>query len=251
MRHRFCYLAGWLLAPICAALLYAAAAVGTRPPLIALLAATAIAVTALWWVQHRRHRPEPPAIVERTPVRTAYDDRAAIWDERVGSQGGALPASQLLGLTAEAAGWSASIALPPGQLTTAQALAATERIASAYSVSSDSIVVEPALSAEQNRARLLVLTQNPLRDVQPFARPRLDHSTGRLPIGTHADGTTAWWRLWVPGSGVCHGLIAGTTGSGKSGLVNLLCTEIRHSGLAVLWLADPEQGESVPDWQDA
>jgi hypothetical protein len=252
MRDRFCNLASWLAGPVCAVLLlYAAAVIGTRPPLVAVLAVGAFAVAELWWSLHQPDRPEPLAAVERTPVRTDYDDRSAIWDERVGSVGGALPASQLLGITAEAAGWSASIALPPGQLTTAQALAATDRIASAYSVSADSIVVEPALSAEQNRARLLVLTHNPLRDIQPFARPRLDRSSGRLPIGTHADGTTAWWRLWVPGSGVCHGLIAGTTGSGKSGLVNLLCTEIRHSGLAVLWLADPEQGESVPDWQDA
>lgn len=253
MRHRFRYLAGWLLGPACAALLlYVAAVIGTRPPLIAVLVVGAIAVAGSWWLQHRPDEPEPPVVtVDRTPVRTDYDDRAALWDERVGVVGGALPASQLLGITAETAGWSASIALPPGQLTTGQALAAADRIASAYSVSSDSVVVEPALSAEQNRARLLVLTKNPLRETQPFNQPRLDHSTGRLPIGTHADGTTAWWRLWVPGSGVCHGLIAGTTGSGKSGLVNLLCTEIRHSSLAVLWLADPEQGESVPDWQDA
>ena len=253
MRHRFRYLAGWLLGPACAALLlYVAAVIGTRPPLVAVLVVGGIAVAGSWWLQHRPDEPEPPVVtVDRTPVWTDYDDRAALWDERVGVVGGALPASQLLGITAETAGWSASIALPPGQLTTGQALAAADRIASAYSVSSDSVVVEPALSAEQNRARLLVLTQNPLREVQPFNQPRLDHSSGRLPIGTHADGTTAWWRLWVPGSGVCHGLIAGTTGSGKSGLVNLLCTEIRHSSLAVLWLADPEQGESVPDWQDA
>ena len=249
LSHRYAWR---LLAPVLAALLlYVAATLGTEPLLIGVLGAGAIVTAAPWWSPRRRDVPVRPAEVERTPIWTTYDDRSAVWDERVGRPDGALPASQLLDITTEAAGWSATVALPPGQLTTAHALAATDRIASAYSVSAGSVVVEPALSAEQNRARLLVLTTNPLREIQPFDRPQLDHTVGRLPIGTHADGTTAWWRLWTPGSGVCHGLIAGTTGSGKSGLVNLLCTEIRLSGVAVLWLADPEQGESVPDWQDA
>lgn len=242
-----------LLAPIVTALLlFAAASIGTEPLLICVLVAGAFVSAVPWWARRRR-RAEPVAapVAERPPVSTTYDDRSAVWDERVGGPEGALPASQLLDITAEAAGWSATIALPPGQLTTTHALAAADRIASAYGVSASSVVVEPALSAEQNRARLLVLTTNPLRAIQPFGRPQLDHTTGRLPIGTHADGTTAWWRLWTPGSGACHGLISGTTGSGKSGLVNLLCTEIRLSGVAVLWLADPEQGESVPDWQEA
>src|SRR5215475_14292109 len=119
MGNRFRYLAGWLLGPICAALLlYAAAVIGTRPPLVAVLAGGAIGVAGLWWSQHRRPRTEPPAAADRTPVWTDYDDRAAIWDERVGSVGGALPASQLLGITAEASGWSASIVFLKDKATT-------------------------------------------------------------------------------------------------------------------------------------
>jgi hypothetical protein len=251
MLIRYCYARRRPLATIGAALLLCAAGlmIDRTPPGALAVALLAIPLGTVVWARPRRTEPPAPAVP--TGIWTTYDDRSAVWDERVGVQGGALPGSQLLAITGETAGWSATIALPPGQLTTARALAATDRIASAYSVSAGSIVVEPALGAEQNRARLLVLTTNPLRAIQPFTGPRLDHASGRLPIGTHADGTTAWWRLWTPGSGVCHGLIAGTTGSGKSGLVNLLCTEIRVSGVAVLWLADPEQGESVPDWQDA
>jgi hypothetical protein len=87
--------------------------------------------------------------------------------------------------------------------------------------------------------------------VQKFTGPQLDYETGLATFGVHADGSPAQWRLFEPGSGGCHGLIAGPGGSGKSRLVDLLCSTIRLSGLGVLWLADPLNGVSAPDWQDS
>lgn len=199
------------------------------------------AATPWWW--HHRVRPAEPE--------PEYDDRTEKWDERVADQGCALPGSRLVDIEEIDNGWSATIALPPGKLTTAAALSATDRIASAYEISTTSIVVEPSTTAEAHRARLLVLTINPLQKVIPYPGPGLDRTTGRLPIGIYADGTVAGWQLYTPGSGANHGQISGTTGGGKSQFIQLICTEIRHSGLAVLWLGDPEEGTSVPDWQDA
>jgi hypothetical protein len=216
-----------------------AAIVGPWAPMPGLLLVLFLLGAVPWWWHHRIR----PQVVDE-------DDRLERWMLRVAGTGGALPGSRLYDMAPVATGWSATVGLVGGKQTTAEAIAAASRIASAYGVPTTSIVIEAPATGEAHRARLLVLTRNPLQQVQPFTGPGLDAS-GQFPIGVYADGSTAYWRLFTPGSGANHGLIAGTTGSGKSGLVNLLCTEIRHSGMCVLWLADPEEGVSVPDWQDS
>jgi DNA-binding transcriptional ArsR family regulator len=218
----------------------ATAIVGPWAPMPGVLLVGALAAALPWW-WHHRIRPSVPD----------NDERLEVWAERVAAPGGALPGSRLRHVSDAGNGWAATIALPPGKLTTDSALSARARIASAYGLATTSVVIEPPSTGEAHLARLCVLHHNPLQQVQLFRGPGLDHSTGAFPIGPYHDGEMAYWRLWDPGSGACHGLIAGTTGGGKSVFVNLLCTEIRHSGVVVLWLGDPEGGVSVPDWQDA
>jgi hypothetical protein len=220
--------------------LQAAAVIGAGPPMPGILLVGATAAAVPWW-WHHRIRPQEPE----------HDDRIVTWDGWVACQNGALPGSWLRGIRDVENGWSATIALPAGKLTTAAAIAAADRIASAYGLAATSVVIEAPATGEQNRAQLLVLTRNPLQQVLTFPGPQLDYQSGLATFGVHADGTPAQWRLFEPGSGGCHGLIAGTTGSGKSRLVDLLCATVRLSGLSVLWLADPENGASVPDWQDS
>jgi hypothetical protein len=65
-------------------------------------------------------------------------------------------------------------------------------------------------------------------------------------IGTYIDGARVEyvWREW-------HDLISGTTGSGKSRLLDLLLATSRASGgLIVDWVLDPQNGQSLPDWQE-
>lgn len=221
----------------------AAAVVGVGPPMPGLLVVFGFAAAVPWWWHHRVRQEHDTAV-------PGVDQRVAVWVQRIACQGGVLPGAGLTEMGEVPNGWSATIELPPGKLTTENALAAAKRIASAYRMPATSVVVEPPLDAEEASARLLVLAKNPLREVQTFTAPTLDEWTGRFRVGLGADGTPVMWDLWTPNSGACHGLVAGTTGSGKSGFVNNLCTEIRHSGLAVLWLGDTQRGESVPDWQD-
>jgi len=225
--------------------LFTASLADIKPPMPGILLLLMIAAGIPWW-WHRRIRPTHAMMTASGP--------AAVWEDKVSSMRGCLPGSWLTEITivddGRVRGWSALINLPGGQLTTENAVTSTARIASAYGVSPTAVVIEPMLSGEANLARLLILERNPLIDVQEFTGPTLDPATGWITIGLHADGGDAKWRLFVPKSGSCHGMIAGTTGSGKSGLINTLCVEISHSGLAALWLADPEDGESVPDWQD-
>ncbi len=219
--------------------LVTAGAIGAGPPMPGILLLLTVGFGVPWW-WHHRIRGHVPA-----------DQRTAVWDQRVACSGGVLPGWQLTSIEAVPSGWAATVQLPPGRLHTDAAVAATARIASAYSVAATAVVIEPPDTGVQDQARLLVLEDNPLQAVQRFVAPSLDRESGWITVGRHADGTPARWRLYIPGSGACHGVIAGTTGAGKSGLTALLCTEGRPSGLAVLWLADPEEGESVPDWTDA
>lgn len=146
-------------------------------------------------------------------------------------------------------GWEAEVRLPrDGNITAANATARLDKIALAFGIPRANVVVEPLLTGEEDRFRVMVLERNPLQQVQAFTGPSLDLATGTIRIGMHADRTPAFWQLWRPGWGACHGMIAGTTGAGKSALLQVLLAETRHSGVAVPWLGDPENGSN--DWKD-
>lgn len=245
----------WVTWASCAA--WTATATGIGPltaPMPGILIAAAL-IAQLWWPIHQQLRREVHVAEKSVQDRAATlnDERVRTWVTTVACPGGALPGSQLFGLNdlPDGRGWEAIIQLPPHDAQTSEsAVNAVRRIAKAFRVPAAQVVVEMDPDGLEDTARLLVLKTNELHPVQRFDGPTLDHETGECRIGMHADGTPAMWRLWTPGSGVCHGMVAGTTGSGKSGLLKILCTEIRHSGVAQLLLADPEGGESAPDWVD-
>lgn len=152
---------------------------------------------------------------------------------------------------AEQVGWQAIISLPPGRLTTTQAIHATERIASAFSVPLPSVAVEETATGEFDRALVRVYHRNPLRDVCRWPGPHTyDPATGVAQIGVYVDQAPILYRWWEPGSGPLHDLIAGTIGAGKSSILNVLLGIERHHGMISV-VIDPKGGASLPDWQDS
>jgi DNA-binding transcriptional ArsR family regulator len=233
----------WAVWATASAWLIVAAAIGAGPPMPGFLCLGMLAAAVPWWWHHRiRSVPEPPG----------SPGWAAIWEERVAVSDAALPGSRLTDYAPMDFGWSAVIELPAGKSTTSTAVAATERIASAYNASLASVVVEPTSSGDASRARLMVLTANPLQDVHPWPGPHLfDAAEGVAPIGVYPDGDQALYRFWRPGSGAVHGLIAGTSDAGKSRTTEMLLGYERHSGgLIASWICDPQHGQSLPDWMD-
>lgn len=257
-------LVSWVTWALCAGWTATAAAVGPFTlPTPGILGVGTITAQIWWWLHQyvRDTHHEVEADIEKRAT-TWVDTVAEQWRTRIACDGGALPNSVLIGILPvtrvdeEAGeeihlGWEAIIQLPDADHQTWEtAVAATRRIAKVFRVPASQVVVEPPVDGLEDSARVLVLTSNPLRDVQKHERCQLDPTTGYIPIGVHADSSYALWRLFTPGSGANHGLIAGTTGSGKSGLLSKICAEIRHSGLAMLFLGDPQGGESCPDWTD-
>lgn len=200
-------------------------------------------LAAPWWWHHRIRC--VPAATTTTPTETE------LWSERIAAPNGALPGSALTDIARQRGGWSATIQLVPGKHTTDDAVGKTAQITSAFDRSTGSVVVEPPADGSASRARLLVLDRNPLHQVQSWPGPQaFDTTRGLATVGMHADGTTAPYRFYRLGSGPVHDLIAGTTDSGKSRLLDQLLAAERHSGVVVSWVIDPQRGQSLPDWLD-
>jgi hypothetical protein len=205
-----------------------------------------------WWSVHTRAELEPVAELEE-PERVGdepLDPFNAVWMSTVGGPGGMLAGSYLLEPVETQNGWEAVVQLVRGKQRPESATGATGLIASAYGVDPTRVMVTRMPDGRADQVAIAVYLANPLHDVREFTGPSLDLETGWMSIGTVPDGEPAKWRLFEPGSGACGGLIFGAQGSGKSALANAIAAEITHSGIGVLWLADGQEGLSMPDWAD-
>lgn len=201
-------------------------------------------VYGTWWWRRIGRGPAEQPVPELT-------EQILIWEKHVAKAGGALPGSELVDVKAVPGnGWTALVLAERGK----KAHADPTDIASAYDINATLIDFEPLTSISPRRARLRVMDYNPLQKGTTFTDPHvLDHATGRAVIGAYTDGTEAGYQFYFDGnggSGVVHSFIVGTTGSGKSRLLDLLLTIERHNGI-VSWVCDPQGGQSLPDWTEA
>lgn len=230
----------WLLA---AATLGTGWSIAGHRPLIAVLWLVGVGLSWPWW-KHFRVRPGVTTAVPDTTL-------AELWDERVAAQGRALPGSQLVGARPVKNGIEAEVVLRPGVHVTADAIAATQKVTSAFEETEGSVAIESSKSFKANRARLLIIRNNPLHRPILWPGPHLlDPGTGIAPIGIYADEESVPYRFYRPGSGPQHDLISGSTESGKSRLIDQLLAYERHSGFMCSLVIDPQRGQSVPDWKD-
>lgn len=227
-----------------------AAVVSPAPPMPGLLLVWMVAVGGPWW-WWRRPRPAP-----------AEDAAVTRWEQRVGESGGALPGSHIhsvepvlytppdSGGKAQKVGVRFVIQLPPGKSTTERAVNAVGMIASAFHMPPQNVAIEGTPDGENDQAIGHLFSRNPLRDVRTLPGTDVyDPATGVAEIGVYADMSPIRYRFYEPKSGPLHDLIAGTTGAGKSSLLNaLLALERAHGIVSVV--IDPKKGASLPEWRD-
>lgn len=229
----------WATLAACGTWTTVAGIVGVSPwPMRAALVVGTAALGVPWWQRHRV-RPDTGGPVDmewRNP-----------WLQHVSDSHGALPGSYLVDMETVRHGWTATIVGRRGTHTIDILQTATPRIASAYGLPATSVIVEAHPSRSAHLGTLIILPINPLTAPVPFPGPTVDDD-GWCRIGQHATGHPARWRLWQPDSGLCHGLVFGTTGAGKSGLLNTLAAHITGWGRAHLIICDPQGGASLPAW---
>ena len=69
-------------------------------------------------------------------------------------------------------------------------------------------------------------------------------------VARFADTAAAYLKFFTPRYGTRHGLVSGTTGSGKSEFLNLLIFIAIECGYIVPVVLDPQEGQSLPYWRD-
>ncbi|WP_143667108.1 MULTISPECIES: hypothetical protein [Streptomyces] len=167
-----------------------------------------------------------------------------IWAEHVNCTGGAAPGVDLVAYIIGEDQIRLRIAAPRGKTLRVN----HEALCSALGIDDISrLVMEGAGPRE---AVVYIYRANPLLHVRAPTKEDLTmDGRGRISIGVAHDGTVARIQLFNFDTGRAqHGITAGTTGAGKSGLMRLLCAAQRISGI-ISWVADVQGGMSMPEME--
>jgi hypothetical protein len=222
----------------------------------------AVAAPYLW---HARRRPPLAAADDELPVLTAPGPRIEAFRARFFHE---VPCkgAELHSVRDIPDGFAFEITLAVGKATTHDVMGLGSQIAALYDVPADQVSIEYTANRSERRARISVLTvENAFaREDRWDGRPTYDPETGMIRVGRFVDSTPMHWMLHKPGSGSAGGIIAGATGGGKTGTMNViaseagqakLCTVCGAAGtcarcdmrrIAVLWMGDPQvQGLAV------
>lgn len=222
-----------------------------------LLWAGGCALSVPWWVRHAEPEPDVTAeLAAPAPPRSALpvapgvaDRRMKLWDEHMAGKEKPLPGSTLGDITAINYGWKATVELPTGQHWT-KVMDGRRAILSVYDLPDGRVFVEAIPGESVRKARITVLTSDPLQAVNRWKGPGLDPSTGSFPTMVTADGEVLPFRFWWPGGGATHGLVSGVNGSGKTKVLDLVLTEASASDRVVPLVIDGGGGASLPQWKD-
>jgi hypothetical protein len=200
------------------------------PPLPQVLAAGAVVLAVPWWA-HRRRRAR--ARVQRT---------IAAWPDIAKAIG--LPGSKIQSAGADLWGWRARVRLARGQ-TIADLTARMPAVESALGTYRGAVRVYPTRDGKANRCELRVLDTDPHADAIAWPGPSARSITEPVDLGPFEDAEPCRVSFLRR-----HALFAGTTGSGKSGGLNVLMASLAACEDVVIWAIDLKQGMELQPWAD-
>jgi hypothetical protein len=199
-----------------------------KAPLPQVLGVGGLILAVPWWA-HRRRRAK--VRVERT---------LAAWPDISAAIG--LPGSQVQSATVDLWGWRARLRLARGQ-TIADVTARIPALESALGTFRGALRVYPTRDDLANRCELRVLDTDPHAEAISWPGPSARSITEPIDLGPFEDAepcSVLFLRR--------HALFAGTTGSGKSGGLNVLMGNLAACGDVVIWAIDLKKGMELGPW---
>ena len=197
-------------------------------PMPQALAVGALVLAVPWWA-HRRRR-------AKARVRRAL----AAWPDI--SKSITLPGSKIQSATVDLWGWRARLRLARGQ-TIADVTARIPAIESALGTYRGAVRVYPTRDGKANRCELRVLDTDPHAEAIPWPGPSARSIAQPVDLGPFEDAEPCRVSFLR-----CHALFAGTTGSGKSGGLNVLLATLAACDDVVIWAIDLKQGMELQPW---
>jgi hypothetical protein len=197
-------------------------------PLPRVLGVCAVVLAVPWWA-HRRRRAK--VRVQRT---------LAAWPDISRAIG--LPGSSVMSADVDLWGWRARLRLARGQ-TIADVTARIPAIESALGTFRGALRVYPTRDDKANRCELRVLGTDPHAEAIPWPGPSARSITEPVDLGPFEDAEPCRVSFLRR-----HALFAGTTGSGKSGGLNVLMGTLAACEDVVIWAIDLKKGMELGPW---
>lgn len=197
-------------------------------PMLQVLAIGALVFAVPWWA-HRRRR-----------ARVRVQRAVAAWPDIAKAIG--LPGSKIQSASVDLWGWRARVRLARGQ-TIAEVTARIPAIESALGTYRGAIRVYPTRDAKANRCELRILDTDPHAEAIQWPGPSARSITQPVDLGPFEDAEPCRVSFLRR-----HALFAGTTGSGKSGGLNVLMATLAACEDVVIWAIDLKNGMELQPW---
>jgi S-DNA-T family DNA segregation ATPase FtsK/SpoIIIE len=197
-------------------------------PMPQVLGIGALVLAVPWW-GHRRRR-----------ARVRVQRALAAWPEIAKAIG--LPGSKIQSAGVDLWGWRARVRLARGQ-TIADMTARIPAIESALGTYRGAVRVYPTGDGKANRCELRVLDTDPHAEAIGWPGPSARSINEPVDLGPFEDAEPCRVSFLRR-----HALFAGTTGSGKSGGLNVLMGTLAACDDVVIWAIDLKKGMELAPW---
>jgi S-DNA-T family DNA segregation ATPase FtsK/SpoIIIE len=197
-------------------------------PMPQVLGISALILAVPWWA-HRRRR-----------ARVRVQRALSAWPDISKAIG--LPGSKIQSAGVDLWGWRARVRLARGQ-TIADVTARIPAIESALGTYRGTVRVYPTRDGKANRCELRVLDTDPHAAAVPWPGPSARSIGEPVDLGPFEDAEPCRVSFLRR-----HALFAGTTGSGKSGGLNVLMATLAACDDVVIWAIDLKKGMELGPW---
>jgi FtsK/SpoIIIE family len=199
-------------------------------PLPQVLGIGGVILSVPWWA-HRRRR-----------AKVRIERKLQAWPDIARAIG--LAGSEVMSATVDLWGWRARFRLARGQ-TIADVNARIPAIESGLGTFRGAVRVYPTPDDLANRCELRVLDSDPHADAIPWPGSPITSITQPIDLGPFEDAAPC--RVLFLRR---HALFAGTTGSGKSGGINVLMANLTACADVVIWAIDLKKGMELNPWRE-